>query len=181
MATNQTRLTPGTAAPDFDAATWQGAPLSLASLRGRKVWLAFFRYAACPLCNLRVHDMIARHDEWKRAGLEVVAVFQSPPGDVAKHVGKQAPPFAIVTDPERVLYELYGVERSVAGFVNPANLGGLARALTRGFVPGIPNGPVDRLPADFLIDDAGVIVEARYAGRIGEHIPLEAVDAFVAG
>ncbi|MFZ5697124.1 MAG: redoxin domain-containing protein [Pseudomonadota bacterium] len=68
---------------------------------GQKVWLAFFRYAGCPLCNLRVHQMIQRHDAWERQGLKIVASFQAPVEEVAANVGEQNAPFPIVCDRTR--------------------------------------------------------------------------------
>lgn len=174
------RLTAGQQAPDFTATVYGREPLTLSSLRGQKVWLAFFRYAGCPLCNLRVHQMIQRYDAWEKKGLRIVAVFQAPVQEVADNVGEQNAPFPIVCDPDEKLYRLYGLEASLAGYLSPKNMPDLAEALKSGFRPGPMHGTKTRLPADFFIGTDGRIVETFYAGHISEHVPFERVDAFIA-
>jgi len=174
------RITKGTLAPDFTATVYQRDPLTLSALRGRKVWLAFFRYSGCPLCNLRVHQMIQRHEAWERQGLQIVAVFQAPVHEVEANVGKQNAPFPIVCDPDEELYRLYGLEASLAGYLSAKNLPKMAEALKEGFIPGTMHGTKTRLPADFLIDATGKVVDTFYAPTIGDHIPFERIDAFLA-
>jgi peroxiredoxin Q/BCP len=173
------RITQGTIAPDFTATVYHRDPLTLSSLRGQKVWLAFFRYAGCPLCNLRVHQMTQRYRAWEKQGLAIVAVFQAPVDEVEANVGQQNAPFAIVCDPDEELYRLYGLEASLSGYLSPKNLPLAAEALKAGFMPGTMHGTKTRLPADFLIDETGKIIETFYAPVIGEHIPFERVDAFL--
>lgn len=179
VASESMRRTIGMVAPDFKAESWDGRSVKLTDTGGRRTWLAFFRYASCPLCNLRVHEMIARHDHYEAMGLRVLAVFQSTPASIAQYVGKQAPPFPLLCDPDEALYALYGLSHSKLGMMHPANAVGLARAASQGFLPGAMDGTVDRLPADFLLDADSKIVDAYYAKRIGEHIPFERVEAFL--
>ena len=174
------RLTPGTPAPAFEMPAFGRGTVSLADYAGQKVWLAFFRYASCPLCNLRVRDIMERYDALRAAGVEVLAVFQSPEHKIAKYVGKHDSPFPIVMDPDEQLYATYGVELSTTGFLNPVNLGLLARAMAKGNSVGTPDGSMTRIPADFLIDADGTITDAYYGKVIADHIPFERVDAFVA-
>ncbi len=175
------KLSAGQKAPEFFASTWDDQPVELKALRGKPLWLAFFRYAACPLCNLRVHQMIQRHESYRARGLQVLAVFQSPADKMKEYVGKQAPPFPLIADPDEGLYARYGLGKSLLGFAAPRNLAKAMEAARAGFMPGVPDGTVTRLPADFLIDPSGVIHEVFYAPEIGEHIPFERVEAFVEG
>lgn len=169
----------GDDALDFTAETWKGETVELQALRGSKVWLAFFRYAACPLCNLRVSDMIRKHKKFEDAGLKIVAVFQSPPEKMSEFVGTLEPPFPMISDPEEKLYKLYGLGSSPIGFLNPAMLKKMARAYKSGVLRlGAPDGTVDRIPGDFLIDENGVIRDVFNGGDISEHIPFERVYAF---
>ena len=101
-------------APVFEARTWEGAALSLGDYAGRKLWLAFFRYASCPLCNLRVRDIVARHDALAASGVAVVGVVQSPAANIARYMAGQKPAFPLVADPRERLYELYGLEARLA-------------------------------------------------------------------
>ncbi|MEE8484700.1 MAG: redoxin domain-containing protein [Nitrospinota bacterium] len=174
----ENKLTGGVVAPDFTAQTWRGDGFSLHSLKGKKVWLAFFRYAACPLCNLRVREIIVNYGDITKNGLEIISVFQSPPESIAKYVGKQKPPFTMLSDPEENLYELYRLETSVAGFLNPANIVTGVKAMTSGFMPGKIEGSVTRIPGDFLIDAEMKIQTAFYGNAIKDHIPIDMVMAF---
>jgi peroxiredoxin len=173
------RQRPGEPAPDFTATTWAGATLRLADLRGRPLWLAFFRYASCPLCNLRVADIIERWPDLASCDLQLVAVFQSTPESIGRYVGRQEPPFPIICDPEEQLYRLYGVEHSLKALLAPSNVPLGIKAAARGFLPGRMDGTKSRVPADFLIDREGVIVDAFYGDTIGEHIPFARVMDFL--
>lgn len=173
------RISEGTKAPSFDAVDWRGEPVRLADYAGKRTWLAFFRYAGCPLCNLRVHHLIERHAALRERGLEVVGVFQSTKEGMAKYVGRQNPPFPLISDPEEKLYALYGLETSLAGYLSPMNFGRLGKALASGFGPGSPEGSKTRIPADFLIDGDQTIRHVFYGKVIADHIPFEEVDRFL--
>lgn len=175
------RLVTGTPAPDFAVVDLDGKPVALAELKGKRVLLSFYRYAACVFCNLRTHDVIARAPEWQRQGLTLVAFFQSPAASMRKYVGKQNPPFALVPDPERKVYAQYGVEASGWGLIRGlTRFGDIGRGKDLGFLQNEPEGETNLLPADFLIDGEGRIAEAYYAQDIGDHLPFERIDRFVA-
>ncbi len=175
------RLEPGHEAPDFEATLWDGGRVRLADRKGKKTWLAFFRYAGCPLCNLRVHRTLGRYATLAASGVELLAVFQSTPETIREYVAEQKPPFPLISDPDEGLYRLYGVETSLAGFLAPTNMLMLAVAMKAGFGPGRMDGSKTRIPADFLIGPDLRVDTAFYGKTIGDHIPFEAVDAFAAG
>ena len=174
-----TKLKPGSKAPDFEAEAWNGERIQLAKYQENRVWIAFFRYASCPLCNLRIRDMIRHYPELAARGLKILAVFQSPKESVSDYVGKQNPPFPLICDPKENLYRLYGLESSWAGFFHPGNLSVFKTALSQGFHPGRIEGTLSRVPGDFLIDSTGSIQEAFYGEKIGDHIPFERVFNFL--
>ncbi len=173
------RLQVGMRAPIFDAASWDGTTIRLADFEGRKLWLAFFRYASCPLCNLQVRDLIQRYPDLASRGLAIAAVFQSPAASIAEYVGRQRPPFPLLADPGEGLYRLYGLEASVAAFASPRNYSRAVRATLAGFAPGRMEGTRTRIPGDFLIDEGGVIRDLFYGEVIADHIPFERVEAFL--
>ncbi len=175
------RLAPGDPVPELVGIDWRGERVDLSSLRGTRVWLAFFRYASCPLCNLRVRDIIARHDELTAGGMSIIAVFQSPASSVARYVGKQAPPFPLVCDPEERLYRRFGLEARLSAFVSPANVARASLATAAGFLPGAMDGTKTRIPADFLVDEDGVLADVFYGDVIADHIPFERVEHFARG
>lgn len=169
------RIAPGTLAPDFTLQDHLGNEHRLSALRGQNVWLAFFRYAACPLCNLRVHRTIQRLEQGEFAGVRLLAVFQSPAASMAEYVGQQKPPFPLLSDPEEQTYALYGLEHGAGGFMRGAVLRDGLQAARLGYHAIAPEGTVSRLPADFLIDRAGVVRDAFYGEHISDHIPFERV------
>jgi alkyl hydroperoxide reductase subunit AhpC len=141
--------------------------------------LAFFRYAACPMCNLRVHELNLRYRELSDRGLSILAVFHSPPESIRRYVGKQDVPFPIISDPGLRLFRMYGVERSWAGFVSGLLRPEGYRAAAKGYLPGIPDVQLNTLPADFLINPDLTIHRAFYASTISEHLPIEVVEGWV--
>ena len=87
------RIKAGEKAREFSVKDIEGNPISLGDYQGKYVLLSFFRFASCPFCNLRVHRLSQRYDEWQAKGLEVIAVFESSSQTMQRFVGKQAPPF----------------------------------------------------------------------------------------
>ncbi|MBI3431018.1 MAG: redoxin domain-containing protein [Hydrogenophilales bacterium] len=178
-----TRLAAGDVAPAFSSAVLgREHGISLEQYRGRHVLLSFYRYASCPLCNLRVHDLAQRHAAWQTQGLDMLAVFQSPADALLKYVGAREPPFPLLPDPEQRLYALYGVGHSWAGFAAAwlTRLPEITRSVVgKGYLPGGVQGGIHRIPADFLIAPDGLIAEAYYGRDIGDHLPLQRIERHV--
>jgi len=168
-------------APLFQCHDIYGSEIGLEDYRGKRLLLSFFRYAGCPLCNLRVRRLSERYEELNGAGLHAVAVFESPRESVLKYVLKQSPPFPLVPDPERRLYELYGVTASWKAYfrvgLNPKVMG--EALIKERLMPGKIEGKWAMVPADFLVGPDLLIHEAFYGRDISEHIPLERVERFL--
>lgn len=174
-------LRPGDIAPDFSLPSIDGSTVTLSQLRGRPVWLGFYRYAACPLCNLRIHELVKRYGHLPGDALAVLGVFQSPVGKMHDYLDKHAAPFPLLSDPQERVYELYGLTTSALGFVKPSVLPKLATAAAQGYASLYldPDGSMARLPGDYLIGRDGRVVDVFMASDISEHIPFERVDAFL--
>ncbi|WP_028670608.1 peroxiredoxin family protein [Saccharospirillum impatiens] len=168
--------------PEFSTQDIFGRPLDLSDYRGKKVMLSFFRDAACPFCNFRVHELTHRYKSWQDKGLEVVAVFCSPGADVRDYVARHPRPFRLVSDPDLTLYDRYGVEQSSTALIR-AMLFKFPRIIKGMKTGGRPrSSPTMKLvPADFLIDEQGRIVETWYGRDASDHIPLDRVHAFIGG
>ena len=165
----------GDPAPQFEAQTSGGHAISLSEYRGRAVWLVLFRYAACPFCARRVHELIECHSRIQSAGLNVLAVFPSPPHRIEKYVATYRPPFPTISDPKEDLYNKYHATKSAMGALrSAARLGRLASTLK--FAPNSPlavdNSPF-RIPAEFLIDASQRIARAYYGSEIDDGIPID--------
>ena len=176
-----TRLAPPIQAPDFTATTLEGEKITLSSLRGTAVWLAFFRYAMCPLCNFRIHQLMqVWPQQFGGREFRMLGVFQSPAKKLEGIIERHSPPFKVISDPEMELYAQYRVETSWSGMMGKDVRNGLAGALKAGIPMVKPwDGPANRVPADFLIDGDGMIRVVFYGENMAQHIPFEDVQGFL--
>lgn len=170
------RLSPGQFPPALSTKDFLGQKVDLQQHRGHRVLLSFFRYASCPVCNLRVRSLIVAHERLTSQGLSVIAVFQSPSESIAEYVGKQDAPFPIVPDPEMELYKRFGVEIRWGGLLNGHSALAAFKGMGNGFAPGRIEGPINRTPADFLIDPDGRIAVAHYGKNIDDHLELDIIE-----
>ncbi len=175
------RLKTGEKVPLFETKTINGESVNIEQFRGKKVLISFYRYAACPLCNLRVHHFVQNYDRLHEAGLHVIAFFESPAASIRKYMGKHDVPFPIIPDPQRQIYKQFGVESSVGRFFKSfvTKAAALINAMARGYIPGIPENDIAMLPADFLIGPDLTIVAAYYGDDIGDHMPFEQIETFL--
>jgi hypothetical protein len=102
-------------------------------------------------------------------------VFSASQGDVLRFAGRRPRPFPLAADPTSGAHETYGIERSpwrklkaivtrVPTLLKGMRLVGLAGLNTSTL-----------MPADFLIDGHGRIVDAYYGSDAGDRVPLERV------
>jgi peroxiredoxin len=176
------RLQAGALAPDFDVTDVHGRAVRLHAHRGRALLLSFYRFSSCPFCNLRVHRLLQHREGFEARGLSMVAVFQSSQAHILEHVGQQDDALPIIADPERTLYAAYGIEASSKAIARAAivRLGDAALALSKGFVPKDVDGDTKTIPADFVIDAEGIIRIAYYGRDIGDHLPIDRLESFLA-
>lgn len=173
MPTSRTRLEPGHSVPVRTLDPVLGPPVTLPDSE-RLTHVQFRRFAGCPVCNLHLRSVVLRHEEIERAGIREVVLFHSPADELREHVTHL--PFAVVADPDRLLYAEFGVEAHRRALLDPRAWPAIARAVARGaweLLRGrgrLPAGsqPAGRLglPADFLIAADGRLAAAKY----GEHV-----------
>src|SRR5690606_21504217 len=146
----------------------------------RRTLLCFFRDAACPFCNFRIYELTSHHRDLARLGLDIVAVFGSTREEVKRFVARHPRPFRVVADPDSRAHDIYRIERSLWGKLRAilTRIPTLLRGLRMVGLAGLRTNNL--LPADFLIDEEGRIVEAYYGRDAGDHIPIERVEWFVA-
>jgi thioredoxin-dependent peroxiredoxin len=175
------RIQSGEPAKGFQVEDLFGKQIALNDFRGKKLMLSFYRYASCPLCNLRVHQLVQQYPAFHDMGLEMLAFFQSPAETIYRYVGKQDTPFPIVPDPRLDVYRLYGVEGSLVGFIKGGmKVGDMISAARKGFLPGKMDGVKTLVPADFLIGPDLVVEKAYYGKDIGDHLPIPEIEAWLA-
>lgn len=174
------RLKEGDPAPAFQVEDINGNGISLEDYSGRMLLLAFFRYASCPYCNLRISQLIAKYPDLHEQGLDILAFFHSPKKSILRYVGKQKPLFPIVPDSKREVYTLYGVEASWGGFARAvANPKLNYQAMRAGFLPGKMEGKKNLIPADFLIGPDQMIKKAYYGTDLGDHLSIKEIMDFL--
>ena len=102
------------------------APRELVSVSGdavpipdpdRLVHLQFRRFAGCPICNVHLQSIVRRHDEIADADIREVVVFHSTDEELRRYVDDL--PFAVVGDPDKLLYAEFGVGSSPRAVLDP--------------------------------------------------------------
>jgi hypothetical protein len=113
-----------------------------------------------------------------RAGSKLLS---SRPGcGLGRFVARQRRPFRVVADPTSRAHAIYRIERSfwrkLKGIVTrvPTLIKGLRIVGLAGL------NTTNIMPADFLIDERGNIVEAYYGSDAGDHIAFERIELFLA-
>jgi peroxiredoxin len=170
------RLKLGTTAPSFTGTSLSGRTVSLDQYAGRKILLKFYRFASCPICTLHLREFIRRFNEVRATGMTPLVVFHSPKAKIEE---KYQPglPFEIVADPSKVAFKAYGVESSLGGMFTWDVMRDYARAMAQGIFskPFGHEGGIQGHPADFIIDESGTIVHARYGRNYADTLTVDGV------
>jgi peroxiredoxin len=126
------------------------------------------------------------YDEIRRAGGDVVAIFQYRAEPTYHFCRKRDVPFDCLGDPDRQGYHAVGLERGPAReYIGPQLAKGFLRAARRGAFAGNPQGgDVAQRPGTFVVSPDGTVLYAHYNKDSADHPPLddvlEAVRAYVA-
>lgn len=103
--------------------------------------------------------MSARKSDFEKAGARVVLVGMGNSAECAAFQKKFHVPFAMISDPDRVLYRQFDLQRmSPLGVFSPALALKSIAAIARGHTIGRPQGDVLQLPGVFVINPKGRIV-----------------------
>lgn len=156
-----------------------GGSFDTKALEGQRFMISFFRFASCPFCNLRIDELVSRFDEFEE-GFTIVAVFDSPLDNLREYTEGHFAPFPILADSENRYYHRYGIEYSLTGMFKGMILRTptLMKGILKGYFPLKIKGRLTTMPADFLVDEQGVIQTAYYGRDEGDHLPFESVLQF---
>ncbi|RFU36551.1 thioredoxin-dependent thiol peroxidase [Actinomadura logoneensis] len=102
------RLQPGDDAPEFELPDADGKPVSLASLRGRRVVLYFYPAAMTPGCTKESVDFQGSLPDLEAAGTTVVGISPDKPEKLARFREKEGLTFPLLSDPETEVLRAYG-------------------------------------------------------------------------
>jgi peroxiredoxin len=140
----------------------------------QRVHLQFRRFAGCPVCNLHLRAMVQRQSEIAASGIREIVVFHSTVEEMRVHAADL--PFAVVADPDKLLYREFGVESSPRALLDPRGWIPILRAIfdsllttiraRRPVPPAHPRGGRLGLPADFLIAPDGRMIACKYGSHL---------------
>ncbi len=161
--------------PSIDGTTFDLLP----DMKGRPYLLAFMRFAACPFCNLRVHELATRFEELGD-DFGVVVIFDSPLAHLQQHAEGHHAPFPILADEKGRYYRAYSIEHSVAGMLKGMlmRMPTMLKGMFSGYTPTSFKGSLTTMPADFLVDEYGLVQFAHYGRDQGDHLSFSQVKAF---
>lgn len=116
----------GAPAPDFTGTDCQGRPVSLATLRGRRVVLFFFPKAFTPACTIEARAFRDNQARIEALGAELVGVSVDSTRTQCEFAEKEDIHFALLSDEARgisraydVLWPVLNVDRRVTFIIGP--------------------------------------------------------------
>lgn len=113
-------LTVGMKAPDFTLLDQRGREVSLSDHLGKKVVLYFYPKDNTPGCTRQACAFAGAYGAFREKGVEVIGVSRDSVTSHVKFSEKYQLPFVLLSDPDRVAIEAYGVwkEKKLYGKVS---------------------------------------------------------------
>ncbi|WP_203135920.1 thioredoxin-dependent thiol peroxidase [Microbacterium sp. JZ31] len=145
----ETRLEPGTPAPDFTLQDQDGKPVSLADLRGGKVVLYFYPAAMTPGCTTQACDFRDSISSLSGAGYTVLGVSRDEPAKLAEFRERDGLTFELLSDPDAQVHRAYGT------WGEKMNYGKVVEGVIR---------------STFVLDEQGVVTKALYNVKATGHV-----------
>ncbi|MBP3300267.1 MAG: thioredoxin-dependent thiol peroxidase [Clostridia bacterium] len=99
----------GMKAPDFTLPDQNGTPVSLSDFRGKKVVLYFYPKDNTPGCSRQACAFAAAYEGFRAKNVAVIGVSKDSVSSHVKFAEKYNLPFRLLSDPDRVAIEAYGV------------------------------------------------------------------------
>ena len=107
----------GTKAPNFTLNDKDGNAVSLSDFLGKKVVLYFYPKDNTPGCSRQACAFAAAYEGFKNANIAVIGVSKDSIASHVKFAEKYSLPFILLSDPEKLAIEAYGVwqEKKMCG------------------------------------------------------------------
>jgi peroxiredoxin Q/BCP len=99
----------GTKAPDFMLLDKDGNSVSLSDFLGKKVVLYFYPKDSTPGCTRQACAFAAAYEDFKTINTVVIGISKDSVNSHQKFAEKNSLPFVLLSDPDRVAIEAYGV------------------------------------------------------------------------
>ena len=178
-------LVEGGIAPAFEAETLSGKHVDTSQFLGKKVWIIFYRYVTCPICAYHVDSIKEIIQKAVAAGVQVLAVYESEPSEMlTTDVAATIPllnslSIPLISDPDRHIYRAYRTRADSWAIAYPSTWMSLIKARLKNYRQGTVYGNIGQLPAQFLINEKGVIYKAYYGAYFSDHIDPAEILAFI--
>jgi peroxiredoxin Q/BCP len=145
------KLTPGAKAPSFSLQDQDGKTVRLGDYQGGKLLLYFYPKADTPGCTTQACSIRDAMPDLQSLGIAAVGVSPDEPKAQKKFADKYRLSFPLLSDPQHATAEAYGAwgEKSMYG----KKYQGILRS-------------------SFLIDEAGMILQAWYKVSPADTVPL---------
>ena len=165
-------------APDAELLDVEGKPVRLSTLwQDQPLLLAFTRHFGCTQCKEMLDELVERRGKIEKAGLSLAVINQGTPEISALFAEKFAPGLLMLCDPERKVYEAYGLERGnlFQTFLNPKVWKAISKSRKKGYqVETAPQGQdAMQMSGTFIISTSGQILLPYYYDHIADHPPLD--------
>ena len=172
------KLTPGKLITEIELPSIEGEKFSIKKIKGKRTLLTFYRFATCPFCNLRIHEITERYNELGE-NFEIIAIFNSSQDYLAKVMEKHTAPFTILADENFEYFSKYEVEKSLIKFLIGSIVGFLRilKASSKGYFPMELKG-MTIVPVDVLINETGVIEKVYYGKNTTDHMSFDEIKNF---
>ncbi len=102
-------ITVGMNAPDFTLSDKDGKAVSLSDFRGKKVVLYFYPKDNTPGCTRQACAFAGAYQGFKDKNVEVIGISRDSVASHVKFAEKYNLPFVLLSDPDRMAIEAYGV------------------------------------------------------------------------
>lgn len=99
----------GDKAPDFTLISKDGQSVSLSDYLGKKIVLYFYPKDNTPGCTRQACGFAALYKEFEKRDIVVIGISKDSVSSHQKFADKYNLPFILLSDPERVAIEAYGV------------------------------------------------------------------------
>ncbi len=165
----------GSFAPSFMVKDIEGNSHSIEQYKGKKILLSFYRNAACPVCNLRFHQLEEERKYFQEKGIVLLAVYESSAENLKNYVDTNHYFQKLIANPSADLYELYGVEESRGKIIKGVMNGAIKKSKKGKKLYSTKvekDGSTNRIAADFLINEEGNIIVAYYGNYLGDRMPI---------
>ncbi len=164
------RFAEGTISPNFSFdSPWRKSLRFYDFVNKGKAILIFLRYIGCPLCQLKISEIVREWSSFEDKDVRVLVALQSEPESIKKLNDEKDIPFTVVCDPLEEIFGLYKVTPgSLFRYITPGVIKKAMQARKHGFKHGDNEGSELQLPAVFIVDTDKKIKYAYYGKNVAD-------------